>query len=751
MSRTIRYIAHPMVNCLNLVLLFLSSVSSMSLTGCSALVSSGSDTIPTAGAPSITAQPANQTVTAGQTATFAVAATGTAPLNYRWMKSGAAISGATSSSYTTPATTSSDNGAQFSVMVSNATGSVTSSPATLTVTAGPVAPTITTQPTNQTVTAGQTATFTVVAGGTAPLSYQWQKSGANIAGATSSSYTTPATTTSDSGSTFDVVVTNSAGSITSNPATLTVSAGAVAPSITTQPANQTVTAGQTARFTVTAAGTAPLSYQWQKSGANIAGATSSSYTTPATTTSDSGSTFDVVVTNSAGSITSNLATLTVNAATTPPSVPTGLTATAASSSQINLTWNASTDSSGTLAGYKVYRGGSQIGTSPNTAYQDSGLAASTTYSYTVAAYDTAGNTSAQSASASATTPASSGGGGGGIPPALGWYQIPNTTLQPLCPPYPEIQGLQGCAAVVASWSGGMFDTKRNRLIIFGGGHNAYYGNEIYAIDLNANPIAAVLVHDAAHGSAIANLSSCPDAYSDGTPDSRHTYDGEWYLPNQDKYFIYGGAKAPCGYLAASIFLYDASNNTWAQQNITGSQPNPPSNGSMPYTAYDPVTGNLYEAESNGGVFWSYTPGSSSWNNLANTNACNPLNMTTAIDPGRRLYFCVGNGNFQSISLNAPYTSSTLNGTGCSNLVGTAAPGFTYDPVQKLMVGWAGGNTAYIYNPDTDSCTAATYPGGPTTIQATGTYGRFQYSPTSGVFIVVNDITLNAYTLRLTAQ
>jgi len=174
------------------------------------------------------------------------------------------------------------------------------------------APYITTQPTDQTVTVGQTATFSVVASGTATLSYQWQKNGANISGATSSSYTTPTTTASDNGATFKVTVSNSAGSVTSNAATLTVNAASGAPTIATQPANQTVAAGQTATFTVVASGTAPLSYQWQKNNTNISGATSSSYTTPATTTSDSGSTFDVVVSNSAGSVTSNAATLTVN-------------------------------------------------------------------------------------------------------------------------------------------------------------------------------------------------------------------------------------------------------------------------------------------------------------------------------------------------------------------------------------------------------------------------------------------------------
>jgi len=96
--------------------------------------------------------------------------------------------------------------------------------------------------------------------------------------------------------------------------------GPVAPYITTQPANQTVTAGQTASFSVVASGTAPLNYQWQKNGADITGATSSSYMTPVTTTSDSGEMFRVMVSNSAGSLTSNSATLTVNPGTTSSSV-----------------------------------------------------------------------------------------------------------------------------------------------------------------------------------------------------------------------------------------------------------------------------------------------------------------------------------------------------------------------------------------------------------------------------------------------
>ena len=86
----------------------------------------------------------------------------------------------------------------------------------------------------------------------------------------------------------------------------------IAPSITSHPQDIWVVVGESAAFSVTAAGTAPLSYQWKKNGANV-GTNSSSYTTDATTTADTGAKFSVVVTNPAGHADSNKATLTVNA------------------------------------------------------------------------------------------------------------------------------------------------------------------------------------------------------------------------------------------------------------------------------------------------------------------------------------------------------------------------------------------------------------------------------------------------------
>ena len=267
----------------------------------------------------IVTQPASETVTTGHSATFSVVAKGTGTLAYQWNDGGKPISGATSSSYTTAAVTSSNDGAFFSVTVSDADGSITSNNAVLTVTASDVAPSITAQPANATVSAGKSATFSVTATGTAPLSYQWMKNGASISGATSASYTTPGTSASDSGEKFSVTVTNSVSSATSNSATLTVN---VPPSITTQPASQAVNAGQTATFSVSATGTGTLSYQWNKSGAAISGATSASYTTPATTAAETGTQFTVTVTGAAGSVTSNAATLTVNTPSSAPSITT---------------------------------------------------------------------------------------------------------------------------------------------------------------------------------------------------------------------------------------------------------------------------------------------------------------------------------------------------------------------------------------------------------------------------------------------
>jgi hypothetical protein len=175
-----------------------------------------------------------------------------------------------------------------------------------------VAPSITSQPQNQTVVAGLTATFTVTADGTAPLSYQWYfNTNTVLNGATNTSLAVTNAQPEDAGI-YSVLVTNLAGSATSTNASLTV---LVAPSISAQPQSLTVTQSQTVTFTVTADGTAPLSYQWYfNTNTVLSAATNASYSFTNAQLDDAGA-YSVVITNPAGSIASAYAMLTVGVST----------------------------------------------------------------------------------------------------------------------------------------------------------------------------------------------------------------------------------------------------------------------------------------------------------------------------------------------------------------------------------------------------------------------------------------------------
>ncbi len=277
--------------------------------------------------PTIITQPTDIVVALGGTATFFISAIGT-NLTYQWRKNGVAINGATAPLYTFTAENSSPGA--YTCVVSNPAGSVTSNTAQLTLRVD--APVIIQQPQNQTVAAGSNATFSVIVTGTTPLSYQWRKGGVNISGATSPSYTIPAAVEADAGA-YSVVITNTAGSVTSTNATLAISA--VAPAITVPPQNLTVNQGASAAFSVTAAGSGPLTYQWRKNGVNIGGATNSSYVISTSAEADAGG-YSVVVTNSAGSATSATATLVVNIAPVITQQPTNVTTTQGSTATFTV-------------------------------------------------------------------------------------------------------------------------------------------------------------------------------------------------------------------------------------------------------------------------------------------------------------------------------------------------------------------------------------------------------------------------------
>jgi uncharacterized repeat protein (TIGR01451 family) len=250
----------------------------------------------------ITGQPTNLVVVLGGSGQFTVLASGTPELNYQWSFNGTNLTGATNSSLLLTNVQISDAGT-YAVQVSNPFGSDTSSNALLTV----LEPArVVGQPVSQAVLAGASASFTVLAAGTPPLSYAWIFNGTNLAGATNSSLLLTNVHPTDAGY-YAVQVANAYGSDSSSNAVLAVNEPA---RITGQPTNLLVVLGDSGQFAVLASGTPALSYQWSFNGTNLTDATNSWLLLTNVQVSEAG-TYSVEVSNTYGSDTSSNATLTI--------------------------------------------------------------------------------------------------------------------------------------------------------------------------------------------------------------------------------------------------------------------------------------------------------------------------------------------------------------------------------------------------------------------------------------------------------
>jgi hypothetical protein len=360
-------------------------------------------------APHITVQPVSQTVTAGQSTSFSVSAMGSG-VTYQWQKNGGAITGATNSSYSTPVSTVSDSGSEFTVTISNNFGSVTSNPAFLTVNAAISAPVISLQPSSQTVTVPNSAVFSAAATGTAPMSYQWRRNGLAISGASGPTYMTPATSTSDNGAAFSVVISNGAGSATSAAATLSV---APATTILLTPnvsnlnfGNVNLSSSGSQNVTLTNAGNSNVTIsQVMVSGAGFnAGGAAGLILSPGQTT-----VVNVTFTPSSSGAASGSVSVSSNATNSPAKI--GLTGTGVTpiAHSVSLSW---TDGDTGVTGYNTYvasvSGGPylKLTSTPaaGTSYVDSSVQSGRTYYYVVTALDSTNQESTYSSEIAAIVP-----------------------------------------------------------------------------------------------------------------------------------------------------------------------------------------------------------------------------------------------------------------------------------------------------------------------------------------------------------
>ena len=351
-------------------------------------------------APVILNQPKSQTVLLGSAVLFTVTVQENLGVTYQWYFNGTAIAGATSAAYTITSASASQAGS-YTVSVNNTDYSVASNVANLTVTVPSSAPSITQQPQSESVNLGSGATFTVTGSGTPNPTYQWYFNGTAITGATNASFAISTTQASNAGQ-YTVTLTNQVGSITSNPATLKIIQPAVNVSITQQPQTQTIFVSQAVTFSVSALGSAPLSYQWLFNGVPIPSATSSVYTLTNTQTSSAGS-YSVVVTNPVSSVTSLNALLSVLLPFSAPVIS------LQPNSQIvqvgsQATFAVATSTSGTTS-YQWYLNGAIIYGATASTYSILNCQASNAGSYMVVLSNAAGSTASLAAVLSVTNPA----------------------------------------------------------------------------------------------------------------------------------------------------------------------------------------------------------------------------------------------------------------------------------------------------------------------------------------------------------
>ncbi len=348
-----------------------------------------------------------------------------------------------------------------------------------------------------------------------------------------------------------------------------------------------------------------------------------------------------------------------------------------------------------------------------------------------------------------------------LPTAAGWHQMPGTHLEDVCPPNTEIYPFHFyCKNVIASWNGGIADQVRNRMIIWGGGHGDYYGNELYALDLNTQKLTRLNNPSPPNGPnpPVGPNIPCIETLPDGKPNSRHSYGGMAYIAHADRMFVFGGSLAcSAGDGGSDTWTLNLATLQWHQMNPVGGMPS--AVGLAAVADYDPNTKNVFLHDRKS--LWLYNYDKNIYKRLNQFDIS--VSNNGVIDPKRRLFFIVGRGEhgepqWLSISLGRRgYNPDdwTPKLKGCEALAKAEWPGLAYDAVQDRIVGWKNeGDTSevFIFDPDAKTCVKQTFPGGPPLAPETrGVFGRWRYFAALDAFVVLNDWQQNAYLLRLASS
>jgi len=335
-----------------------------------------------------------------------------------------------------------------------------------------------------------------------------------------------------------------------------------------------------------------------------------------------------------------------------------------------------------------------------------------------------------------------------------WYEVPNSRLD-AHKPNPTPPG--AFPNIINAWSSGAFDTKRERLLVWGGGHCDYAGNEIYAFDMHTltwsriwGPTPNELIPSCQE--AVQLPGGGAHTYSDGNPSPRHTYDSLEYIPEPiDGLLEVGGAA--WGGSGGGAFLFSFKTGDWRELDK-------PLQGRLGNEAvYDRRTQRYFMRARNRVLELDLIGNEWAEHGNACPAGCSSDRTTAELDPTRNLIVFVGDGDFAIYNIATGQHSEPVT-RGATEIESTDATGLAYDPSSDLIVAWGGHRGARpqdVYTMDLRDLgdlqwnrviPAASNTVIPSSMSSKGTYGRFRYSPTYNVFVLYNHVSENVFIYKL---
>lgn len=356
-------------------------------------------------------------------------------------------------------------------------------------------------------------------------------------------------------------------------------------------------------------------------------------------------------------------------------------------------------------------------------------------------------------------------------PADTWYPAHGTSFlgSGVCVP---VGGAEGCGGIINDWSGGAYDPVHDKMLIWGGGHDGYWGNEIYSFD----PTTFTWKRETTP-SVVTATDQNKDPLDDGKPVSRHTYDHIQYIVHANRLWSRGGSQATNGGSTGVTWTFDLGSKTWTNMSPTATgAPYPTGFGTYcGASIYDPVTKKVFLQTVEG--LQSYDYDTNTWVRIVQFGSP-PLwprymtygDKTGALDLKRGLFFSFGRGDyfvfdiakngivtdtwittgggaFDNSSYVTNYPTEVIH-TGGGDIIDADGPGVDYDPRADALVAWKGG-APYVLDLSSRTWTTKSAQGAPTATAANGTYGRWRYIAKYNVFILVNgpndDVTFYKHT------